>query len=260
MPRTHGKPSTYHNGCRCPLCTEAVRLKSRRYVEQRAAQGNPIDWYHRVEKICGHCASPFKGQNKTKYCSINCGNQARNVRTAEARANARAASAERRTAERARATKQARARRQLATAATGTRSRSAAWVVLRCVICAASFTTKWKTAEANEVTCSPTCQAVNAKARRQLGNDRRRARKKAAYVADVYRKKVYARDGWKCHLCGKAVNRKAEVPHPKAPTIDHVIPLADGGTHEPLNCRTAHFLCNSMKGAHGGGEQLLLIA
>jgi len=62
----------------------------------------------------------------------------------------------------------------------------------------------------------------------------------------------------RCHICNKAVKRDAVVPHPLAPTIDHVIPLAVGGTHEPLNCRCAHYICNARKG-HRGGEQLLLI-
>jgi len=52
---------------------------------------------------------------------------------------------------------------------------------------------------------------------------------------------------------------KQTVPHPKAPTIDHVIPLAQGGTHEPLNCRAAHFLCNSLKSHQGHGDQMLLL-
>ena len=98
------------------------------------------------------------------------------------------------------------------------------------------------------------------KCKSHAAGDRRRARKSDAYVADVWRHKVYESDGWRCHICGKKVRRTATVPHPMAPTIDHVIPLADGGTHEPANCRTAHFMCNSVKGNRGGGEQMLLIA
>lgn len=49
------------------------------------------------------------------------------------------------------------------------------------------------------------------------------------------------------------------VPHPRAAVLDHVIPLARGGTHEPANVRTACFLCNSIKGDGGGNEQLMLI-
>ena len=49
------------------------------------------------------------------------------------------------------------------------------------------------------------------------------------------------------------------VPHPKAPTIDHIVPLADGGDDIKANVRLAHFLCNSRRGARGGTEQLWLI-
>ena len=101
--------------------------------------------------------------------------------------------------------------------------------------------------------CSKKCLAKRHR-------DQRRARKRGAYVADVVRHKVYEADGWRCHICGKKVKRKAQVPDPMAPTIDHVIPLAEGGTHEPANCRTAHFICNSMKNSRGGGEQMLLVA
>lgn len=105
--------------------------------------------------------------------------------------------------------------------------------------------------------CSTECQARRA---RRNTKENRRARKRDAYVADVVRRKVYQSDDWRCHICGKKVKRRAKVPDPMAPTIDHVIPLADGGTHEPANCRTAHFICNSLKGARGGGEQMLLLA
>lgn len=48
------------------------------------------------------------------------------------------------------------------------------------------------------------------------------------------------------------------VPHPKAPTIDHVVPLAEGGHDTRANVQLAHFLCNSIKG-RGGSQQLALI-
>ncbi|WP_353962043.1 HNH endonuclease [Mycolicibacterium houstonense] len=94
---------------------------------------------------------------------------------------------------------------------------------------------------------------------RRAHEERKRARKAGAYVEPVYRKRVFNRDGYRCHLCGKKTDQTKKVPHPKAPTLDHIIPLASGGTHEPSNCRCACFLCNSLKGDRGGGEQLLLI-
>jgi 5-methylcytosine-specific restriction endonuclease McrA len=89
---------------------------------------------------------------------------------------------------------------------------------------------------------------------------RRRARLADAFVEDVDRLRVFEADGYRCHICRKMTNPARQVPHPKAPTIDHVIPLGRGGTHEPSNCRTACFSCNSSKGDRGGGEQLLLLA
>lgn len=102
--------------------------------------------------------------------------------------------------------------------------------------------------------CSPGC------ARRQA-KDRRRATKKLAFVADVSPWLVFQRDGWRCMLCRKKVGRRLVVPAPLAPVVDHIIPLAAGGTHEPRNVQTAHFICNSLKsdGVHGEGEQLRLI-
>lgn len=102
------------------------------------------------------------------------------------------------------------------------------------------------------LSCSPACS-------KRLMKARRRALKVDAFVERVYRKRIFERDRWKCRLCGKPVLRSAVVPHPRAPVIDHITPLAAGGKHEPANVQCAHFLCNSLKGDRGGGEQLLLI-
>lgn len=87
----------------------------------------------------------------------------------------------------------------------------------------------------------------------------RRSRLKEAFRDTVDRQAVFEADGYRCHLCGKKTNPRKKAPHPKAPTVDHIVPVSVGGTHEPANCRTACFLCNSKKGNRGGGEQLLLM-
>lgn len=125
----------------------------------------------------------------------------------------------------------------------------------QCTICQT-----WFVSLNGDLTCSTGCATIRLSQYRRLAKDRRRAVKRKAYVADVWRKTIFERDGYRCHLCAKKTNPKHKVPHPKAPTIDHIVPLAGGGTHEPLNCRTACFRCNSLKGDRGGGEQLLLIA
>lgn len=96
--------------------------------------------------------------------------------------------------------------------------------------------------------CSLEC---SNRANMQAGRARRRARLKGARGAEtVYRRKVFERDNWICRLCLKPVDRDAKVPHPKAPTIDHILPLELGGLHEYLNVQCAHFICNSRKSAN----------
>jgi 5-methylcytosine-specific restriction endonuclease McrA len=82
---------------------------------------------------------------------------------------------------------------------------------------------------------------------------------KDAYVADVNRLQIFKRDRLICHICGKKTDPRKSAPHPKAPTIDHIVPIAKGGTHEPANVATACFMCNATKSDRGGGEQLALI-
>jgi 5-methylcytosine-specific restriction endonuclease McrA len=99
--------------------------------------------------------------------------------------------------------------------------------------------------------CSARCAVKDAKARR-------RARKRGAHTEPVYRRRIFERDSWRCQICRRKVDPTKEVPHPRAPTIDHVVPLAAGGTHEPANVQTACFLCNATKGDRGT-DQLRLI-
>lgn len=87
----------------------------------------------------------------------------------------------------------------------------------------------------------------------------RRARKRGAYVADVRRYDVFIRDDWRCHICKRKVSKVKQVPHPRAATIDHLIPLSQGGTHEPANVATACFECNCTKSDGAANDQLALV-
>lgn len=125
----------------------------------------------------------------------------------------------------------------------------------QCRVCDKPFLSSYR-----ESACSTHCHKLHVRNLRSLAKVRRAMRKRNAYVADVSRKKVFEADGYRCHICGRKTNPTKVAPHPTAPTIDHVIPLALGGTHEPLNTRTACFRCNSSKGHTGHGDQMLLIA
>lgn len=70
----------------------------------------------------------------------------------------------------------------------------------------------------------------------------RRARRQAAFVADVRFDEILQRDLGLCGICGQQIADTAI-------ELDHVIPLAAGGTHEPDNVQLAHPTCNRKKSA-----------
>jgi len=72
-------------------------------------------------------------------------------------------------------------------------------------------------------------------------------------------REIYERDRWRCGLCGKKVNRRLRYPHHLSASLDHIVPIADGGRHVRANVQLAHWICNSRKQHRGGGEQLALI-
>ncbi|MDX2892491.1 HNH endonuclease signature motif containing protein [Streptomyces scabiei] len=69
---------------------------------------------------------------------------------------------------------------------------------------------------------------------------------------------IAARDGGRCGLCGRRVSMKWKAPHPKSPTIDHLMPVSEGGDDSRANVQLAHWGCNSAK-CNRGSQQLALI-
>lgn len=107
--------------------------------------------------------------------------------------------------------------------------------------------------------CSDNCRKIAAKDSKHAHKATRRARKKNAFVERISRRKVFQRDGWRCHLCGKLVHKRKKAPHPMSPTIDHIVPLCCGGEHRISNIATAHFICNSKKQGKIVGQLRLAI-
>ena len=108
-----------------------------------------------------------------------------------------------------------------------------------------------------------TARYCSLRCSKRVNKQRYRARKKQAYVADVSPARIYERDGWRCQLCHRKVRADKTVPHPLAPVLDHVIPLAagveNGGVHAPHNVQCAHFICNSIKRDRVSSVQLALM-
>lgn len=60
------------------------------------------------------------------------------------------------------------------------------------------------------------------------------------------------RDGWLCGICGdtaRPVDPARGRPDPLSASIDHIVPVAAGGTHTRANVQIAHWFCNQEKNA-----------
>ncbi len=58
------------------------------------------------------------------------------------------------------------------------------------------------------------------------------------------------RDGWCCQLCDGPVDVEVRYPDPWSASIDHVLPVSKGGSHDIRNLQLAHLGCNSRKRDH----------
>lgn len=122
--------------------------------------------------------------------------------------------------------------------------------------CGASLD-RWTKAQPHRRRCDD-CKKVAVARGRAQAKRRRRARKRGAISEPYTLAEIAVRDGRRCGICKRKVQMKRAVPHPKAPTIDHIVPLADGGDDTRVNVQLACFLCNSIK-SDGGVQQLALI-
>jgi 5-methylcytosine-specific restriction endonuclease McrA len=83
---------------------------------------------------------------------------------------------------------------------------------------------------------------------RRTRNAASHARHKGAQTFEYFDPHViFERDGWLCKVCGKSTPLSlAGQEHPDSPTLDHIIPLSKGGTHQTHNCQCACKACNQM--------------
>ena len=204
--------------------------KRRRYADRRAAWQRENRWrYYDVPTTCERCGAEFNARRgeQQQYCSRSCASGI-NERTRRAAAR------------RHRAMKRSE---RSAQGSTGQRI----WTAGACERCGRAFLGKWA-----DRYCSSNCATA-------AGKRRHRARKRGAFVATVSRRRIFERDRWICQICHRPVARTKVVPHPRSPVLDHIVPLAKGGTHEPANVQCAHFLCNSLKSDGAANDQLRLI-
>lgn len=103
--------------------------------------------------------------------------------------------------------------------------------------------------------CSAQCNSAAHQATRQ--NARKAGEKRPDQLQ--FRALIAERDGWLCGLCGKRVDSSLRHPDPMYGSIDHVVPLAAGGSNEMVNLQLAHLVCNLRKRHMGPPTQLSLL-
>lgn len=225
------------------LADGRIAEQHRKYAKERAVWQKANSGRYKERVQCPVCLATreVRRGGAGKYCSISC-------RSAAVRSGAEPATIRKLNGSPKRSTL---ARRKLRKAARGTTGKGNRWVQGPCRRCGVQFVALGNGPGLASF-CSDQCRSADRRARY-------RARRVGAFVSMVYRSKIYDRDDWRCQLCGKPVRRGKSVPHPLAPTIDHIVPLADGGNHEPSNVQCAHFICNSRKSAGAANDQLRLI-
>lgn len=93
--------------------------------------------------------------------------------------------------------------------------------------------------------CSNAC---SKRTNKRISRTARKARQRSVTVESVNPIRVFDRDGWKCHLCGRTTPRRLRGTFdPRAPELDHVLPLSQGGQHSYLNTACSCRECNLAK-------------
>ena len=110
--------------------------------------------------------------------------------------------------------------------------------------------------------CSSRCRKSSEDQRtlRRAYKARRKAKERGAGRCERFDPlDVLRRDGWRCHLCGvKTPERLRGTTHPRAPELDHIVPLSKGGEHSRRNTACACRHCNIAKGDRIVGQMRLV--
>lgn len=124
-----------------------------------------------------------------------------------------------------------------------------------CKECGKEHTTKY--GDKQQDYCSVKC---SKKHNGRIGKGIRRGRiRNAGKVESIDPFDIFKRDRWCCQLCGSKTPRRLRgTCNNYAPELDHIIPLALGGTHTKSNVQCLCRRCNQDKGATVAGQLRML--
>jgi len=105
------------------------------------------------------------------------------------------------------------------------------------------------------VYCTEACRLKTQNSARGGSTHRRRATARGVEYRPIDRLQVFARDRWRCQLCGVQTPRKySGQTRGDAPELDHIVPFAAGGAHVLENVQCACRSCNLRKRARPMGQ------
>lgn len=98
----------------------------------------------------------------------------------------------------------------------------------------------------NRKYCSSSCYKKHENRTREVVR-RKRLHSNGEVDYSITLDKLFERDDGVCHICKEEVKMNLHSNHNEYGSIDHVIPVVNGGTHTWDNVKLAHRICNTLK-------------
>lgn len=176
---------------------------------------------------CSMCATVFSGHANAKYCSARCRNRYRESRRGPSCVSC--------------GKKMWASHSQSAEPMCHPCRRKRPGYVVRNVVPIQSWTCRGCGRECSRSTVRGTRPKWCDSCRRLISN-------RDIKVSMSVRVGIYERDHWMCWLCRDDVDRTLiGSMSPWRPSLDHVVPRAQGGSDDPDNLNLAHWWCNSAR-------------
>lgn len=136
----------------------------------------------------------------------------------------------------------------------------------KCRTCTRASTAKWKRENREKVRAhrrawresNPGASNSSVKAWRSKHPEQcraysqaRRSRLKGGETEQFTDLEIFERDEWICGICHHPIDPLLRHPNPDSVSLDHIVPVSDGGAHTRANTQASHLLCNMIKGNRG---------
>lgn len=197
----------------CLTCNSELKDRNRKYCSEECKIKHKTKEY-----ICHHCNNKFNSTREKKYCSKECQLEAGRINMRKRLKNKFISE------------------------------------IKECKYCGKHFATEYKK---SKTYCSDECKRKmnNLLSKLHDGKRAERIQRNGEIHNDITLKKLYKKHNGLCSICGEkcdyedySISKEGYfIANSNYPSIDHIIPIAKGGTHTWNNVQLAHRICNSIK-------------